>query len=414
MTDSEIARLEEQLRLTLPRNYVDIVRRLGADVETLRGSLGKGMHRPLMWSGLEVLDVNQLVRRDAALACTAPAEFAKGWPAHYLVCGYERAGMIYYVVDTRKKDLRVFQVLAKNKTLEPCPAHPDLAGLADYALTLYRKFSAKEKGVRATQSMPRPGPKTPLPATEAGGGSSVRPASLEAAVTAMQKLLADAGFKLEQPSRKHSIEALTSDMPSLPEEVHALYVLCDGGRCARLGRLRVLPLAEAARLAKTFAGWRPTMAYFPVLDDDPSDPCCVCTAGPLKGYVIFVNHDGPDVILARSLSRFLSILARTPANKDWTLEDAMYEPTPTKHVPFEFAGPERTADDARAARTLLKLAELCVGDDEYVHLFEIALKLFSDEQIGEIAPLLKHRDHDVRRAAKERLSESKSSEAAAS
>jgi hypothetical protein len=412
MTDSEIARLEEQLHLTLPRQYVEIARRLGDDVMGLRGSLGKGMHRPLMWSGQEVLDVNELVRRNATFTCTTPAEFAKGWPKHFLVCGYEKAGTIYYVLDTRKADLRVFQILAKTKTLTPCEAFPDLAALSDYALTQYRRFSAKEKGSRATQQMPRPGPRTPLPATApASAAARVDPE----AVIAMRKLLGDAGFKVEPPQRKHSIEALTSDAAAkLPEELYALYTICEGGRCERLGRLRILPLAEAARLAKSFAGWRPTMGYFPVFDDAPSDPVCVCTSGPIKGYVVFVNHDGSDVILARGLSGFLTILARTPPGKDWRLEDAMFEPAPPKHVPFEFAGPQRAAEDIRAARQLLKIAESSVGgDDEYVHLFEMALKLLSDEQAAEIAALLKHRDHEVRRIAQERLAESKSPAAAA-
>jgi len=412
MTEPEIARLEDQLRLTLPTGYVEVTRRLGEDVQGLRGPLGKGMHRPLMWSGQEVLDVNELVRRNAAFTCTAPAEFAKGWPYHYLVCGYERAGTIYYVLDARKNDLRVFQVLAKTKTLEACEAFPDLAALADYALTQYRRFSAKEKGGKVTQQMPRPTLKTP-PLAQAP--ASAAPPADTAAVKALRKLLTDAGFKVEPPRRKHSIEALTSDfVPVLPEELHALYTVCDGGRCERLGRLRLVPLGEAARLAKTLCGWRPTMGYFPVFDDAPSDPCCVCTAGPLKGYVVFVNHDGLDVLLARSLSRFLNVLARTPAAADWRLEDALYEPAPPKHVPFEFAGPERTAEDLSAARKLLKIAESSVGaDDEYVHLFEMALKLLSDQQTGEIAALLKHHDHEVRRIAQERLAESKSPDAAA-
>jgi hypothetical protein len=259
--------------------------------------------------------------------------------------------------------------------------------------------------------MPRPGPRTPLPATQPAAAT---PAN-RAAVSAMQKLLGDAGFKAEPPQRKHSIEALTGDIvPKLPEELYALYTVCDGGRCERLGRLRILPLGEAARLAKTLCGWRPTMGYFPVFDDAPSDPVCVCTSGPIKGYVVFVNHDGSDVILARGLSGFLSILARTPPAKDWRLEDAMFEPAPPKHVPFELAGPQRSAEDIRAARQLLKIAESSVGgDDEYAHLFEMALKLLSDEQTGEIAALLKHRDHEVRRIAQERLAESKSPAAAA-
>jgi hypothetical protein len=363
-----------------------------------------------MWHQEEVLSVNQMVRQAAAFTCVAPAEFAGGWPDPFLVCGYERAGTIYYVLDSRQESPGVSQILAKDKALVPCPSYPNLASLYDYAVEKYRAYSAKDrrKGAKG-----KPSPAPPAAPPEKASGIAPDPAAVDAAATLLQA----AGFEMVAPRRTHSIAALMADIvPALPAEVHALYTICDGGRCERL-KLRVPPLGEAAELARTMAYTWPSMAFFPLVEADQlSHACCLATKGPLQGHVIFVAHDGRHAILARSLSRFFEILAANLAAEGWQLEDAMYGQGLPGSTPFEFAGNERTGDDLRAARALLELAEQRIGAadqlEEYRDLFEIALLLYSSRHTAEIAPLLQHRDREVRLSAQVRLKEMTTPEAA--
>jgi hypothetical protein len=345
MNDTEIARLEEELRLTLPAAYVETARRLDLELEGLYGPLGKGVDRPLIWNGTEVLETNLLIRRQPAFYCKAPAPFAKDWPDPYLACGYESAGNTFYVIDTRDKDLPVQQILSKTKTLGRCTKHPTLESLREYALERYRESSTKHAKMWGQKKGPGYRPKSPAKAP-AKKAAKAKPADART-VQALTEALKEAGFKIELPKRAHSVEQITADfLPELPKELLALYTACDGGACKRLG-LRVFPLAEAARVARGFADWSPSMGYFPVVDSPQTDPCFVCIKGPLQGFVIFVHHDGPRAILARSLSRFFAILAQNRGGKGWNLESAATDGKPPKYAPFEFADEKRTAADCR-------------------------------------------------------------------
>jgi hypothetical protein len=152
------------------------------------------------------------------------------------------------------------------------------------------------------------------------------------------------------------------------------------------------------------------MGYFPIVDSQQSDPCYVCTKGPLLGFVVFVHHDGPHAILARNVIGFFSVLNQNRGGKGWNMDEALHRPHPPLYSPFDFADEKRTAADLRAARELLNLAEQRLDEhEEGEHLFDIALKLCSTSTPGDIQALLKHRSSKVRELARLRLAEPSSS-----
>src|SRR5262249_54893634 len=100
------------------------------------------------------------------------------------------------------------------------------------------------------------------------------------------------------------------------------------------------------------------------------------------------------------------VLGKNLGRDDWRLEDADYDKRPPEHFPFELAGDARTPGDVQAADALLRLAEQRRdANQEYEHLAEIALKLFSRKQEKDIRRLLKHGDPDFQRLARLRLAE---------
>ena len=400
MTDSEIANLEEWLHLKLPAPYVTLVQRLGSELQGLRGPLGAGRDRPFMIGVNEVLAINRNVRGPKS-----------DWLDHLFVCGFEQVGNILYAIDCRQPQPRLLHIVSTSKDpfppsakkAEPCPKFADLTALYDYALEKYRRMGSKAK---------KGAPARPEPATKGADKKPTAAAPGAKVIDAMRRLLDEAGFELVPPKRKHSIEALTADvLTSLPNNLHALYTACDGGRCPRLN-VKILPLHEAVAAARSYAvspdqGTFP-MGYFPVAADvnADSDLCCLCTRGPLSGYVVHVHHDGPDALKARSFESFFQVLGKNLGQANWRLEEADYDKRPTKHFPFELAGEDRTPGDLQAADELLRLAEQRRGaNQEYEHVADIASKLFSRKQEKEIRQLCKHRDPDFQRLARLRLAE---------
>ncbi|MCI0377010.1 MAG: hypothetical protein L0215_05355 [Gemmataceae bacterium] len=212
MNDSEIARLEEELRLSLPKIYAALVRRMIGDVAELPGSLEYGVQRPFMIGINEILSINRKVR----------ATPQSDWPDHMFVCGFEHVGNDLYVLDCRAKKPRLLHIHSaskdpfppSSKKLEPCSKFADLAALYGHALGNYRAFAAKErKGKRAPQRAPRPAD-SPLSGRKRSAIEAADPDALDS----LAKLLA--GFELVKPRRKHSIALLTKDVVTeLPKEL---------------------------------------------------------------------------------------------------------------------------------------------------------------------------------------------------
>lgn len=151
-------------------------------------------------------------------------------------------------------------------------------------------------------------------------------------------------FELTAPLDDAQIDALVVKAPFAPlPEIRQLYSTCNGGYYDLLN-LRILPLAEALRIAGIFADMFPTMRYWPFLvcDSAASDPCCISCDGPAARYVVHLFHDGDDSLKARSLQGFFAEIANVPSD-DWWLEDD----------DLEFRNDLRNSDDLNSARSLL-------------------------------------------------------------
>jgi hypothetical protein len=409
----------------LPKKYVDLVRKVP---NVFRRSALTILNRPLWANDAHALmHFNLSIRQKPRFWCREPAEMKEKWPDYLFACGAERACNLIYVIDTRKKNPAILEIASRDKKLVPCEKYPDLGALYAREMELIEQEQtklAKKSGkpievVQRESLKPTRESRTPTRTADSAKQASPKAKVGDAkAVKATERLLVKAGFKLIPPKRKHSIAELTADvLSSVPNDLLALYTLCDGGQCKALN-LRVIPLAEAADAARTFADLYPSMGYIPVVADINGESCFLATKGPLKGYIVLVHHEERDEIKSRSLRGFLEVLAKNRRSNGWLLEDFLYDDgRPRGQTPFELSGKERTAGDLKAARAMLKLAEKQVdskeGADEYAHLFELALMLLSDKQSKEILALLKHRDHEVRRLAEQRAACLKSSKAAA-
>jgi hypothetical protein len=402
MTEAELARLEDGLKLSLPKRYVELFRRL--QVEAPYSQLREGP-RPF-WTGIrELLQFNLNVRSSPRGWCEDPVPMQTQWPDHLFICGYEHYGSILYLFDVREDNPRLLEI-TRERRLGLCQRAPDLESLYAYALDLYRQQFAKlKKKKRARYDWMLAQLNSPSPPRRAEHQEKTANSKLVKEFTA---LLAGLGFDVAAPKRKHSIQKLTADLAlEMPTDLISLYSACDGGECRNLN-LRIVPLQEASDLAVTLQGIYPTMGYFPFVKNINGEYSFLITTGPLTGYVVMVHHDGPHEFKARSLRGFLETLAKNRNSQNWRLEDCDYSGgRPPEHVPFELAAQARTSGDIEAAKALLQLAEQRVhaedGADEYAHLFELALQLLPDEQSLEMVPLLQHRDHEVRHLAERRL-----------
>jgi hypothetical protein len=400
MSDSDVARFEENLRLTLPREFVEIVRQFSQEVEELQGTYRKGVKCPLIHNGSYLISVNQSVWGNSR---------PKDWPDGFFVCGYDGCGKVKYLIDSREASAQVWELAEKTNKPVPCKEYPDLPSLAAFALRTYREFDSKESRKRGKaqpvkdfpqqkNKKPADKPVSPAPVERKSVVSQVADPRL---VTKLKNALLAAGFELEKPERKHPIELLIGDLiPALPKDLHALYTLCDGGFCERHS-LRILPLAQAAELAKTYylRAWPRSGLIGVIQAESCSIDCAVSLHRPLEGYVVAIHEGQFKSILARSFIALLGILASNLDSDGWDLETALFGKPPPDHTPFEFVEGSRTTDDLRRARELSRLAEADFQThhgDEYRPLFEMAWKLYSEAEVGEIFPMLKHEDSQVR------------------
>lgn len=179
----------------------------------------------------------------------------------------------------------------------------------------------------------------------------------------------------------------------LPAAVRTLYAASDG---LTLGSrpLRFLPLAEVQDYSAAMQeiGIPARWGYFPLIDDDDSNPYCVCCHGPLAGYVVQVFHDDAAALKFRSLESFLAALAGGGAAGGRDL----YE------MPPDFVGPARTAADSAAGQELLNLAP-GLEEVEQADAYRFGLWLLSEDQIDEIVAVLEAGDEYVHEDALARL-----------
>jgi hypothetical protein len=182
----------------------------------------------------------------------------------------------------------------------------------------------------------------------------------------------------------------------LPEEVRSFYLAFDG-IVFEEGALEFLSLTKADALRRSMAsmGFNRSWSYWPLTENNDSNPICVVCSGPMRGFVVQVFHDDKPKLKGRSFGAFLEATLDFISKDEWSLE----------FMPSEFDQAQRTAHDIETARALLGEASMKLeGDLERGQMECFAAWLFGEEQWAEVAKLLETGDEHVRRDVADRLS----------
>jgi len=135
-----------------------------------------------------------------------------------------------------------------------------------------------------------------------------------------------------------------------------------------------------------------TWGYFPILDNNDSNPWCVCCSAPLVGYIVQVNHDDSAKIKFRSIESFFEKIRVDASGDDFWLND----------LARDFQSDTRTSQDIAIAQELVKNAS-SYKDVSRNDACRFAMWLFGDEQVDQIVPFLDDEDSFVARDAADRL-----------
>jgi hypothetical protein len=142
MTAAELARLEDGLKISLPKLYVDLVRRL--QLEAPYSQLREG-HRPF-WTGIrELLEFNLFVRSSPRGWCEDPEKCKGNGRITSSSAGYEHYRSILYLFDARRTTI----LEITRQKLESCATTPDLDhSTPRHSISIARSAKLKKK-VRA-------------------------------------------------------------------------------------------------------------------------------------------------------------------------------------------------------------------------------------------------------------------------
>ncbi|HET6883966.1 MAG TPA: SMI1/KNR4 family protein [Pirellulales bacterium] len=222
----------------------------------------------------------------------------------------------------------------------------------------------------------------------------IRITSSHSYVDALDKLLQLPDVQAAPPATRSEIDAFSKAAKlAIPKEVVDLYQTCNGASL----RNGVLDIRSTSASLAYLEGMRAfgipqRWGYLPIVENNDSNPWCICCNEPLCGYIVQVNHDDNAAIKFRSLDRFVAAISRQVECD----EPFLYK------MPADFDTPVRTTQDIDTARRLLQTAEKLV-DLERFDALHFAVTLFSDDETNEIVALLDDRDEYVREVAIRRL-----------
>ena len=139
----------------------------------------------------------------------------------------------------------------------------------------------------------------------------------------------------------------------LPDTAKELYKTCNG-LVLEEGILRFHSLDQMLKYPKWF--FQATWGYLPIVDNNDSDPWCICCKSPLSPYIVQVRHDDDAEVKFRSFETFLAALASF-LKKPWTSEGEPPDRWCLEWMLCDFDQPERTPDDVRRGKAVLQLKE---------------------------------------------------------
>jgi hypothetical protein len=205
----------------------------------------------------------------------------------------------------------------------------------------------------------------------------------------LQTLLDRAGLRPRGPATPAALADVEAAFGfRLPAEFVDLWSLADG--MAGDG-IDILPLDIAGQYATIFDSG---LGYVPFTECNDSNPYSVCCRDPLRGVIAHVFHDGPPLLVCRSLGRFLELVA--VARREGGEVDRL-------DGDFAIGRPDRTPADVELARDLVRAAAgMDARDPARGDALRFATQLFGPGQEAELADMLALGDEYTRSAVLQR------------
>lgn len=186
---------------------------------------------------------------------------------------------------------------------------------------------------------------------------------------------------------------------ALPKSVRDLYLKGNGGKAKQqdLSALKFSTLPAALKLGTLPPFLDSCFGLWPLLENDDSNPICVCCKAPLVGYVVQMNHEEGPKLLARSLDGFLRAAVEQVAEGEY-LE--------LEELATDFDGATREKKDLAASKALFKLLQKknALSEEEQIDVARFACDLLPDSDVAGIKALLKIDNEYVREHVTARLS----------
>lgn len=218
------------------------------------------------------------------------------------------------------------------------------------------------------------------------------------ASSALDKFCETFQIKLRKPAP--AAQLAKADMAAgapLPKPLRAFYEAANGGQArGENSALTLYPIKDALDYAAAAGMLQSFWGFWPLAENNDSNPVCVCCRAPLAGYVVLVSHDDQPRLMFRSLDGFFRAAASYVDSGEFL---------DTHELPSAFAGAERTKADAAAARKLMALLQGKSDLDEAARIdaARFACDLLSDEQLAELKKLLAINKEYVREHVQQRL-----------
>src|SRR5262249_46819573 len=174
---------------------------------------------------------------------------------------------------------------------------------------------------------------------------------------AFQHFLQEFQIETRKPASETALRKADAKLGfPIPEPIRSCYLTCDGGQ-ARPGpegprsAVELLSLEAALEYDRGPGFFDAFWGYFPFVENNDSNPVCLCCKSPLTGYVVLVSPDDAPRLMFRSPENFFR------AAIEYIKGGEFFD---THELPSEFDGPDRTKKDLSIARQLID--EVASGD----------------------------------------------------
>lgn len=205
-------------------------------------------------------------------------------------------------------------------------------------------------------------------------------------------------IKLAKAATPTQIEVAESKLGApLPKSVRKIYEIANGGKArSELSSLEIYSIANALKYARVPRFFDAPWTLWPLIENNDSNPVCVCCTPPLTGYVVQMNHDDAPRLMSRSLENFFAVATAFVADGEYL---------DTAELASDFESPERTKQDLAAAKRLIALAKKpgVLEGEVLTDALRFACDLLSDNDVEQIESLLDFDQSEVEEHVAARL-----------